>query len=332
MSVAITGWGCEVPPHILDNAQLETMVDTTDEWILTRTGIRERRILDPALPVSALAIPAARQAIARAGIEPADIDLIIVATVTPDMIFPATACIVQAELGADRAAAFDLEAGCTGFIYGLSVAEKFLQAPGFKHALVIGAEVLSRIVDYSDRSTCVLFGDGAGAVVLSQGDYQYGLLATALGSDGHGRDLLYAKAGGSLLPTSHDTVAAGEHYLRMNGNEVFRWASRILPEVAARVLQQAGYDWSDVDLLIPHQANKRIITTAAKRMGIPEDKIMINLDRYGNMSSASIPVALVEALNTGRISDGSLVLMVGFGAGLTYGGALVRWGGGCNEL
>jgi len=332
LSLAITGWGHVLPPQILDNVTLASMVDTNDEWIVTRTGVRERRILAPELPVSALAIPAARQAIESAGLQAEDLDLIIVATVTPDMVFPATACIVQAELGAKRAAAFDLQAGCTGFIYGLVTAEKFLQAPGYKHALVIGAEALSRITDYTDRSTCILFGDGAGAVVLSQGDYNYGLLASALGADGKGGEHLYVPAGGSLHPASQETVAAREHFIRMNGNEVFRWASRILPEVGAEVLAKAGYAWSDVDLLVPHQANKRIITTAAKRMGIPEEKIMINLDRYGNMSSASIPVALIEAINAGRVIDGALILMVGFGAGLTYGGALVRWGGKCHGL
>jgi 3-oxoacyl-[acyl-carrier-protein] synthase-3 len=320
----ITGTGVCVPEKIVTNYDLEKTIETSDEWITTRTGIKQRCIADSTTAVSDLSTEAARRAIEDAGIDPVDIDLIIIATVTPDMLFPSTACIVQKNIGAVNAAGFDIEAGCTGFIYALTVANSFIQSGVYKNVLVIGAEVLSKIIDWNDRSTCVLFGDGAGAVVLSAMD-QPGLLSNYIKSDGRGGDLLYVPAGGSKLPTSAETVEQKLHYVRMNGNEVFKFAVRIIGEAVETALKKAGLGLSDIDFLIPHQANQRIVDAAVKRLMISRDKVYVNLDRYGNMSSASIPVALDEAKAKGLIKTGDTVVLVGFGAGLTWGANVLRW-------
>ncbi|HEX3011274.1 MAG TPA: beta-ketoacyl-ACP synthase III [Syntrophomonadaceae bacterium] len=326
MKAQIKGTGFFLPARILSNHDLESMVDTNSLWIEERTGILERRIGDNNMATSDLCYQAAHMALEHSGIEPQDIDLIIVATVTPDMPFPSTACIIQERLKAVNASAFDLEAGCTGFIYALSVAEKILLASNMKNVLVIGAEMLSRITDYEDRSTCILFGDGAGAVILGKGESNYGILSSMLGADGSGADLLYMPAGGSKLPSSRETVENRQHYIKMNGNEVFRFATSTIPKVCNELLASADLTYKDIDLFVPHQANLRIIKTAMKHMKLSPDCVLTNMDRFGNMSSASIPVALSLAEQEGRIKPGDLILTVGFGAGLTYGGAIIRWG------
>lgn len=320
----ILGTGSSVPEKVLTNLDLERMVDTSDEWITTRTGIKERRIALPSETTSTFALEASWRALRSASVAPEELDCIIVATVTPDMLFPSTACILQHALGAKNAFAFDLEAGCTGFVYALSVAEKYLLAEGKGKALVVGAETLSKIVDWQDRATCVLFGDGAGAVVLGL-DERPGILATYLGADGGGAHLLELPAGGSRMPASFETVEKRLHYIRMNGNEVFKFAVRVVEEASRKVLERAQRTIDDVSLFIPHQANIRIIQSAAKRLGIPEEKIFVNVDRYGNTSAASVPIALDEALRSQRIGEGDIVLLVGFGAGLTWGAALIEW-------
>jgi 3-oxoacyl-[acyl-carrier-protein] synthase-3 len=310
----------------MSNSDLEKMVDTNNEWIIERTGIKERRIAAKETRTSDLCYDAAAMALQKAGIEAGQLDLIIVATVTPDMPFPATACILQERLEARNAAAFDLGAGCTGFLYALTVAEKFLSTAGYNYILVVASDLLSRITDYSDRNTCVLFGDGAGAAVLARGESPAGIIATYLAADGRGAESLYMPAGGSALPASEQTIRDRLHYIKMNGNEVFRFASQAMAEVSEKLLARAGLDYGDIDVFVPHQANIRIIKTAMKRMHIPEAKTLINIDKFGNMSAASIPVALSMADLEGRIRPGDLVLMVAFGAGLTCGGAIVRWG------
>jgi 3-oxoacyl-[acyl-carrier-protein] synthase-3 len=315
-----------VPERILNNQDLELMVDTSDDWILSRTGIRERRICGPDQATSDLALSAAEQALKESGIEASDLDLILVATVTPDMVFPSTACLLQARLGASNAAAFDISAGCTGFVYALAVADRFLKTGDYRYVLVVAAETLSRITDYTDRNTCVLFGDGAGAMVLGRGTGPSGILSTYLGADGTGESLLYVPAGGSRIPTSQQTVSEHLHYIRMQGNEVFRFAVTTIPECVRRVLEPAGVSINEVDHFIFHQANLRILQTAAKRMRIPWDKMLINIERYGNMSAACIPLAVAEAVDDNMIQPGQLLLMVAFGAGLTMGSTLVRWG------
>ncbi|MGQ9746176.1 MAG: beta-ketoacyl-ACP synthase III [Candidatus Caldatribacteriaceae bacterium] len=322
--VRVLGTGSSVPDRTITNDDLEKMVDTSDEWIVTRTGIRERRIAEPQETTSTFALRASQMALQRARVSPEELDLIVVATVTPDMLFPATACLIQKELGAKNACGFDLEAGCTGFVYALALAEKYLLAGGGKKALVVGAETLSKIVDWQDRATCVLFGDGAGAVVLGV-DETPGILATYLGCDGNGASLLELPGGCSRFPASPDTVARRLHYIKMNGNEVFKFAVRIVEEASLEVTRRACVAMEDVDLFIPHQANIRIINSAAKRLGIPEEKVFVNVHKYGNTSSASIPLALDEAQQEGRIQKGDLVLLVGFGAGLTWGSAIIRW-------
>ena len=315
-----------MPERVLTNRELESMVDTSDEWIVTRTGIRERRICDPVAATSDLALAASEKALSAAGISPDELDLILVATVTPDMIFPATACLPQARLGAARAAAFDLSAGCTGFLYALKVAEQFLATGDCRYVLVVAAEALSRITDYSDRNTCVLFGDGAGAMVLGRGSGPGGILSSYISADGTGQSLLFLPAGGSRLPASFQTVANRQHFIRMQGNEVFKFAVTTIPQCIERVLEPAVIGIDEVDHFVFHQANLRILQTAAKRLKIPEEKMIINIERYGNMSAACIPLAVAEAVEENRIRPGHLLLMVGFGAGLTMGSALVRWG------
>jgi len=301
------------------------MVDTTDEWIVTRTGIRERRIAADHEAASDLGSVAARRALERANLSPSDLDLIVVASVTPDMPFPATASIIQHALGADRAAAFDLSAGCTGFIYAVSMASATIASGAYNNVLVIGVDLLSKITNWSDRSTCVLFGDGAGAAVLGVGNEQSRILAFELGSVGEGADLLRIPAGGSRKPITVEAVQAGEQYIQMCGSEVFKFAVRIIVQATQSVLAKAGLTTADIDAFVAHQANIRIIESATKRLELPDEKVIINVDRYGNTSAASIPLALDEAERGGRIKRGDVVLMVGFGAGLSWGATVLRW-------
>jgi 3-oxoacyl-[acyl-carrier-protein] synthase-3 len=321
----VVGWGKHVPGRVLTNDDLSRIVDTSDEWIRTRTGICERHVAEDGEATTSTAIQAARQALEVAGLTPAQLDLIVVATVTPDYVFPAVACLVQDALGATHAAAFDLSAGCSGFVYGLSIAAHLVSAGVYQTALVIGAETLSRITDWTDRATCVLFGDGAGAVVLQAGENEGGVLATILGADGSGGDLLHVPAGGSRMPASHQTVAEGLHFIQMKGREVFRFAVRTMPAATRQVLEMAGLSLADLNLLIPHQANQRIIGAASRALDLPPEMVYSNLERYGNTSAASIPIALSEAAEEGRIQPGDLVVCVGFGAGLTWGAAAIRW-------
>ena len=321
---SITGIGSYVPDRVLTNDELSQMVDTSDEWIVERTGIRERRIAAPEQALSDLCRPAAEQALGKAGVEPASIDLLIVATVTPDMAFPSTAAILADQLGAGQAGAYDLSAGCTGFMYALAQAYGMLSGGLAHRALVIGGDVLSKILDWTDRGTCVLFGDGAGAVVLEAVDAG-GFLAFELGADGSGGPQLYMPAGGSRAPATAETVADGQHFAKMNGREVFKFATRVLVSSAESVLAEGGKTIDDVDVYIPHQANVRIIDHAVRKLGIPDDKVVINVDRYGNTSSGSIPLALADAEAEGRLQKGGLVLMTGMGAGLTWGSALMEW-------
>jgi 3-oxoacyl-[acyl-carrier-protein] synthase-3 len=315
---------------VLDNDELSGMVDTSDEWIQTRTGIRERRIAAPEQATSDLCLPAAEAALRDAGVEATELDLVIVTTITADMLFPSTAALVAAQLGAGSAAAYDLSAGCTGFVYGLVQGYAAISAGLAKRVLVIGADTLSRIVDWSDRATCVLFGDGAGAVVLEQVEAD-GFHVFELGADGAGGMELFMPAGGSRRPASAETVAAGEHYVKMNGREVYKFATRVLPSSAKAVLEASGRSIADIDLYVPHQANLRIIEHAARKLGIEEERVFVNVDRYGNTSSASIPLALCEARAEGRLKKGTLVLMTGMGAGLTWGSSVITWTGGRND-
>lgn len=323
--VGIIGTGSCLPERILTNFDLEKIVDTSDEWIRTRTGIRERRIAGEDTAASDLSLRAAERALASAGVSAEELDLIIVATVTPDNLFPATACWVQARLGARRAAALDISAGCTGFLYALGVGQQFVASGTYEKVLVIGVDVLSKIINWQDRNTCVLFGDGAGAVLLAPAPAGEGILSLYLGADGTGGPLLIMPAGGSRLPASLETVNRKLHSIQMQGSEVFKFAVRILGEASLAALEKAGLSKEEVDLLIPHQANMRIIEAALKRLGLPPEKVYVNLDRYGNMSSASVPVALDEACREGRLKKGDKVLMVSFGAGLTWGAAVVKW-------
>ncbi|WP_066072332.1 beta-ketoacyl-ACP synthase III [Alkalithermobacter thermoalcaliphilus] len=321
----ILGIGSFVPEKVVTNFDMEKIVDTSDEWIFTRTGIKERRIAGENVATSDLATNAAKIALENASTKPEEIDLIIVATVTPDMTFPSTACIVQKNIGATRAAAFDLEAACSGFIYSLSIANQFIQSGTYKKILVIGAETLSKIVDWTDRNTCVLFGDGAGAVVLGEVDENEGILSTYLGADGSGGQFLTQPAGGSRLPASFDTVNNKLHFIKMEGNEVFKFAVRIMGESAKKAIELAGLTSEDIDFIVPHQANIRIIEASAKRLKVSMDKVYVNLDKYGNMSSASIPVALDEAYKAKAIKRGDNIVLVGFGGGLTWGSVLLKW-------
>ncbi len=323
----IAGWGKYVPTKVITNDDLSRTVDTSDEWIVTRTGIRERRIVaSPKETTATMSIAAAKDALEMAGIAPGELDLIIVATATPEYSFPATACVVQDALGAENAGAFDLSAGCSGFMYGLAMGSQAIASGAQNRVLVIGAETLSRIINWHDRETCVLFGDGAGAVVLEGGEEPGGVLATVIRADGSGGDLLILPAGGSRQPPTLDTVATGQHYVKMNGREVFRFAARVMDKSAREVVAKAGLTMDDVDLVIPHQANLRIIQAAARSLEMPIEKFFINLEKYGNTSAASIPIAMCEAVEAGRIEPGDHVVMVGFGAGLTWGAAVVQWG------
>jgi len=321
----IVGTGSYVPEKVLTNQDLEHIVDTSDEWIVARTGIKERRITTNGEASSTLATFAAQNALEMAGISPEELDVIVVGTVTPDMFFPSVGCIVQDKLGAKKAAAFDVSAGCTGFIYALSIADTFIKSGNYKKALVVGTENLSKITDYQDRGTCVLLGDGAGAVVLVGEEGERGILSTHLHSDGSCGNLLYQPGGGTAIPASYESIDKRLHYLKMDGNKLFKVAVKSLEEAVLETLAFNNIDNSEIDLFIPHQANLRIIQAIAKRLNLPEEKVVVNIDKYGNTSSASIPIALDEANRGGRISDDNLLLFNAFGAGLTWGAALVRW-------
>ncbi len=321
----IVGSGSYVPKMVLTNFDLESMVNTSDEWIIERTGIRERRIAGKDEAASDLAYEASQRALKSSGIKSKDIDLIILATTTPDMIFPSTACLLQDRLNAKKAVAFDVSAACSGFIYALSVADQFIKEGIYKTALVVGSEVLSRITDWNDRATCILFGDGAGAVVLQASLDRRGIISVHLHSDGALKDLLYIPGGGSRNPASKRTIEKGLHYIKMRGNETFKVAVRNLEEVALEAINSNNLKPSDIDLFIPHQANLRIIQAIAKRLNLSMDKVLVNIDRYGNTSAASIPIALDEASSEGRLKEGDLILMEAFGGGLTWASALVRW-------
>jgi 3-oxoacyl-[acyl-carrier-protein] synthase-3 len=321
----IVGWGMSVPPQVLTNDDLTRMVDTSDEWIQDMTGIRERHIAGPRESTATLAVEAAVQALMVAGIPARRIDLIIVATSLPEYLFPSTACIVQDQLGANEAAAFDILAACSGFPYALSVAAQMIASGAYDTALVIGSETLSRLIDWSDRSTCVLFGDGAGAVVLRASDKAGGLLSFSLHADGSGGDLLMVPAGGSRMPTSLETVEENKHSIVMNGRGVYRFATRVIVTSIREVVEKAGLTLEDIRLIIPHQANRRIIESAAKELGLPMDRFAMNIDRYGNTSTASIPIALCEAVSSGQIRPGDNILLVAFGAGLTWGSTVFKW-------
>ena len=322
--VGIIGVGKYLPKKILSNADLEKMVDTSDEWITTRTGIKERRLVAKTEAVSDLALKASKDALADAKLNPADIGMIIVATITPDMQFPATACLLQNNLGAKNAVCFDVSAACSGFIYGVSVAHQFIARGVYKNALVVGAEALSTITDWKDRNTCVLFGDGAGAAVLSEVK-SGGIISTYLGSDGSMSELLMVPAGGSRNPASYKTIDNRLHYIKMRGNELFKIAVNTMTNAAEIAVKQSGLKISDINLVIPHQANTRIIAAVGKKLGLSLDKFYLNIERYGNMSSASLAVALCEAVKEGRIKKGDVVLLDAFGAGLVWGACVIKW-------
>lgn len=326
-SIVISGVGSYAPPQIMTNDDLSKMVDTTDEWIRTRTGIRERRIANKDESTSDLGAKAASEAIKNAGLRPDEIDLIIVGTATPDMPFPNTACFVQAKLGMRKIPAFDVEAACSGFIYTMEIARGLMTVnPNYRHALVIGAEKLSSITNWEDRTTCVLFGDGAGAVVLSRSENpNVGILQTVLGADGSETDILCVPGGGSASPSTVETIERSLHTIHMQGNQVFKIAVRVMCQSAIDILEAAGLTAEDVSIVIPHQANTRIIEALAQRLGIGMERFKINLDRYGNTSAASIPIALDEALRNGRIKPGDLILMVAFGGGLTWASTIIKW-------
>ncbi|CEH35412.1 beta-ketoacyl-ACP synthase III [Romboutsia lituseburensis] len=328
----ILGVGSFVPEQVIDNFYFEKIMDTSDEWIKTRTGISERRMVNKDETTSDLSTKAALNAIKCANLKPQDIDLIIVATATPDMVFPSTACLVQENIGAINAAAFDISVACSGFIYAMTIAKQFVENKTYKKVLVIGAETLSKVLDYEDRTTAILFGDGAGAVVIGE-VLEGGILSTYLGSDGKGKDFLNIPAGGSKLPASKETVENRLHTIKMAGNDVYKFAVRIMSEASLKALEMADLNTDSIDYLIPHQANIRIIEASAKRLKLNMDKVYVNLDKYGNMSAASIPVALDEAFRKGKIHKGDNVVLVGFGGGLTWGSSVINWSiqGGNNE-
>jgi len=326
-SIGILGVGSYVPDRVMTNDELSKLVDPSDEWITERTGIKQRHIAEPGQAASDLALPAARQALEQAGMDPAELDLVVVATVTPDMFFPSTGSLLASELGAPDAAAYDLSAGCTGFMYALAQAYGTVAGGLARNALVVGAETLSKIINWHDRSTCVLFGDGAGAVVIGRAQ-DGGFKGFELGSDGEGGKELAIPGGGSRNPSTAETVAQEMHFLQMNGREVYKFATRVLVTSAEKLLDEISLTVDDVDLYVPHQANKRIIDHAASKLGIPEEKVFVNVDRYGNTSSASIPLCLAQGVREGRLKVGTRVLMTGMGAGLTWGSAYTVWGNG----
>ena len=323
---AITGWGMAVPDRVLTNADLERMVETSDEWIQQRTGIRERRVAGPGESTSTLATAAARQAIACAGVDPAAIDMVIVATCTPDRPFPATACTVQANLGLRPVPAFDLAAACSGFVYGLNVATSMVRTGAARTALLIAADVFTHYINWNDRNTCVLFGDGAGAVVLQAAEQPSGQLSAVLGASGAHEDLMAVDVGGTRLPASAELLEQGRQYVYMNGREIFKQAVREMADSSVQALREAGVALDQVALVVPHQANLRIVEAVARRLDLPMERVFVNLDRFGNTSAASVPIALVEAAEQGRIKDGDYVLLTAFGGGLTWASAVIRWG------
>ena len=323
----ITGWGMSVPESILTNDDLSKIVDTNDEWIRDRTGIRERHIASDGETTASLAVEASVKALQVAKIHPTDLDLIICSTSTPEHIFPATACLVQDQIGAGKAGAFDLLAACSGFIYGINMAAQSIRSGAIKNALVIGSETLSRFVNWQDRSTCILFGDGAGAFVLQASEMPGGVLSAVMHSDGSGGDSLILQGGGSKHPATEATVQAGKHYIEMDGNEVFRFATRVMAQATKEALEIANLELENIDWIIPHQANIRIISAAARGLKLPLERFIINLDRYGNTSTASIPIATVEAIEDGRLQPGNRIVLVGFGAGLTWGALVAEWTG-----
>ena len=320
----ILGLGCYLPPKKLTNSDIEKIVDTTNEWIVTRTGIKERRIAPKEVAASDLGVEASKIAIENAGLKPEDIDLIITATITPDMAFPATACIIQDKIGAKNSAAFDINAACSGFVFGIVMAQQFVNTGTYNHILVVGTEKLTSIVDWTDRSTCILFGDGAGACVVGKSNDRR-IVSSFLGADGSGGHLLSMPAGGSRLPATEDTVKAKLHFLKMEGNEVFKIAVRIMVKAADKAIKKVGLEPSDIKLFIPHQANIRILMAVAKRLGVSEEKIFMNIEKYGNMSAASTAVALAEASQQGKLKKGDNVVLVAFGGGLTYGAVVIKW-------
>ena len=324
MRSRVTGTGSALPFNVLTNQDLEKMVDTTDEWITTRTGIKERRIASAGDFTSTLATTAALKALEMSGVSPEELDMIVVATVTPDYPFPSTACLVQGNLKAVNAAAFDVSAACSGFVYALTIVDSLIRGGTVKKALVIGAEILSRIVDWTDRNSCLLFGDGAGAVVL-EADSSPGILNSYMKSDGSFWELLYQPGPGNRNPATHKLIDERLTFIRMQGNEVFKLAVRAMEDAALKTLSAGGFTTDDIDIFVPHQANRRIIDSIGKRLGLPEEKVFVNLERYGNTSSASIPIALDEANRTGRVHSGDLVLLDAFGGGLTWGAMSIRW-------
>jgi 3-oxoacyl-[acyl-carrier-protein] synthase-3 len=323
----ITGWGMAVPSRVLTNADLEKLVDTNDAWIQSRTGIKQRHIVNEEETTASLARDAALNALRVANLNPTELDLIIVSTSSPEHAFPATACLVQDRIGATHAGAFDLSAACSGFIYALNMATQAIRSGSIGNALVIGAETLSRFVNWDDRNTCILFGDGAGAFVLQAGEEPGGVLSAVMRSDGSGADLLSLPAGGSYLPASAETILNKQHTIHMNGREVFRFATRVIAQATRETIASAHLKIEDIQLVIPHQANLRIIEAAMRGLEIPMDQCFINIERYGNTSTASIPIATCEAIQQGRLQLGDHTVFVGFGAGLTWGAALVRWTG-----
>jgi 3-oxoacyl-[acyl-carrier-protein] synthase III len=325
LAAGIYGIGAYVPKTVLSNADLEKLVETSDEWIVSRTGISERRIVAPGQATSDLATEAARRALDHAGLAATDLDLVIVGTITPDMPFPGVSNLVQDRIGVSRAAAFDLGAGCSGFIYGLATGAQFIASGLYRNVLVVGADALSRMVNWNDRSTCVLFGDGAGAAVLGPVPQGSGLLSFDLGSDGSGAELLCVEAGGSRLPASRDTVEQMRHTIRMNGSEVFKFAVRIIEESTRRALDRAGLSTADIDCFIAHQANIRILDAAAKRLDLPAARVFNNVRKYGNTSAASVPIAMVEAYGEGRFKEGDTLALVGFGTGLSWASTIMTW-------
>jgi len=321
----IIATGSYVPDRVLTNRDLEKTVDTTDEWIIERTGIRERRIAAASQASSDLAFEAAQRALKQAHLKPKDIDLVIVATCTPDMAFPSTACFLQDRLGIKHSGAFDINAACSGFVYGLHLANSLIRTEAHQRILLVGAEVLSRVTDWEDRTTCVLFGDGAGAVVIEGTKERRGIVSTHIQADGALRDLIMLPGGGTRTPCSKDMLLKRMQYIKMKGNETFKVAVRTLEELAVRTIDDNGIDPSQLSLLIPHQANLRIIQATAKRLNLPEEKVFVNIEKYGNTSAASIPIALDEAVHTGRVKDGDHILLEAFGGGLTWASALLRW-------
>ncbi|MBL7134028.1 MAG: ketoacyl-ACP synthase III [Phycisphaerae bacterium] len=325
LHASIAGFGIGIPPRVLTNADFEKMVDTTDEWITRRTGIKERRVVDDGQATLYLALQAAKEALADAGIEPKQLDLIICATITPELMFPSSACLLQKELGATEVPAFDISAACSGFVYGLAIGDQFIKTGTYKRILVIGVDTLSRFTDYTDRASCILFGDGAGAVVIeATDDENKGVIYSVMHADGNGWDYIHLPGGGSGNPATRETVEAREHFIKMRGRDVYRFAVAKMQWLLGDCMEHCNLRPDDVDMVIPHQVNIRIIKSATEKFNFPLEKVYMNIDRYGNTSGASVPMALVEAVQRGRIGPGSTIILVAFGAGLTWAGSVVR--------